>query len=571
VFRAFDPDRDRLVAVKLFRLDLPPERVLQLVAEFERLIAVGLAHPAVVAPVAAGVEGVNAYLAQDYVVGESLDLALRPGPMPVADVLRVGAQLAGAFDAAAAVQIHHGVLHPRDILLSADEVRVTGLGIARAVERLEIPVQVRRPYTAPERSSGVEWDQRADVFGLAAVLHEMLWGRRVVGVGKEAAASLTEIPGGNLSQLRAVFARALAEDPAERYGAAAELTAALQDAFSVGAERGRVIRSARLQRDREVARPQSNTVREFEPFLPLEPPSAMPEAPALTKNVESIQSVETEREAVNSRADLNLRPPPPQMIDSYAPAAGAPVTPERSRSTITPLAFALVVGAAIGFAAGFGVGSRSRPTDQALVVSDAPVPSAPDKSANAAPGGEPTERAPQAEPAPRPAPPPIVGSVLVRSTPPGARVLVDGREYGRTPLRVGDLARGAHTVRIVRDGYVVDERTVTITAAQPAHSMTARLTPERAAAVRNTTDSASRTAGARPTPVTKAPLTVESRPAGASVFIDGRLAGTTPLVLPDVDVGEHALHLDRDGYRRWASTIRVVATERNRVAASLDR
>jgi len=38
VFRAYDATRERLVAVKLFKLDLPPERAHQLVAEFERLI-----------------------------------------------------------------------------------------------------------------------------------------------------------------------------------------------------------------------------------------------------------------------------------------------------------------------------------------------------------------------------------------------------------------------------------------------------------------------------------------------------------------------------------------------------
>jgi hypothetical protein len=48
VFRAYDSARERLVAVKLFKLDLPPERGHQLVAEFERLIAANLSHPAVV-------------------------------------------------------------------------------------------------------------------------------------------------------------------------------------------------------------------------------------------------------------------------------------------------------------------------------------------------------------------------------------------------------------------------------------------------------------------------------------------------------------------------------------------
>ena len=63
---------------------------------------------------------------------------------------------------------------------------------------------------------------------------------------------------------------------------------------------------------------------------------------------------------------------------------------------------------------------------------------------------------------------------------------------------------------------------------------------------------------------------VESRPPGADVFLNGKPVGTTPLMLSDVPVGEHAIHLELAGYRRWASAVRIVASERNRVAGSLD-
>jgi hypothetical protein len=66
-------------------------------------------------------------------------------------------------------------------------------------------------------------------------------------------------------------------------------------------------------------------------------------------------------------------------------------------------------------------------------------------------------------------------------------------------------------------------------------------------------------------------LTVESRPAGANVFVDGKLVGTTPVQLPALNAGEHVVRLERDGYRRWSSLIRVVASERNRVTASLEK
>src|SRR5947207_1013485 len=124
VFRAYDPEREHLVAIKLFTLDLPPERVHQLVAAFQRLIAADLTHPALAAPLATGINGVTAFLAQDYVAAESLDLAVREyGAAPPADALRVVAQLAGALDFAAAVNIFHGGLQPRDVLLSCDDSR----------------------------------------------------------------------------------------------------------------------------------------------------------------------------------------------------------------------------------------------------------------------------------------------------------------------------------------------------------------------------------------------------------------------------------------------------------------
>ena len=614
MFRAFDPDHDRLVAVKLFRLDLPPERVHRLVAEFERLIAAGVKHPAVIAPLATGILGVNAYLAQDYVVAESLDITLRQGPSSAADALRVATQLAGALDAAAALNIEHGVLHPRDVLLSAEGARLTGLGIARAVERLGVSAQVRRPYTAPERTAGPEWGRRADVFGLAAMIHEILWGRRVAGVGDEAAAALTEIAGGDLARLRRVFGRALAEDPAGRFETATEFAGALKQAF---------VRSVRLQPDRSIGlHPDQST---SEPRLPLDVPAAStlglfePDSRRFAViddpgSVDSIDSSDAIRAADTAPATgiLNLaeRPSvvPLELSELYRPSPDGVRDEERSRSTISPLAFALLIGAALGFAAGFGVGTWGRSAD-----SDEPKTSEASVASNTNPEtGEPREetsgpareftdtevqlkadttaatssnledraadrRSPGAGErpdrragAPKPAPAaPIVGSLLVRSTPLGARVLVDGREYGRTPLTVGNLSRGAHNVRVIRDGYDPDNRQVTVTSAQRAHSVTVRLSPQRVAPVGRVATAPSRPAA--PAVPSGAPLTVESRPAGAAVFLDGRPVGTTPLVVPDVAAGEHAIHLEREGYQRWSSAIRIVTTERNRVTASLDR
>jgi hypothetical protein len=540
--------------------------------------------------VAAGIEGVDAYLAQDYVAGESLDIALRRGAASIADSLRVATELARALDAGARVNIEHGVLHPRDVLLSGEEVRLTGLGIARAVERIGVPRQVRRPYTAPERTSGSDWDRRADIFALAAMIHEMLWGRRVAATGHEAAGRLTEVAGGDLPLLRAVFGRALAEDPAKRFDTAPEFAGALGEAFSVRsvqAQRGQTVRlpSRSLMPGKADDLPAPPALDLFEPesrrFTVLDAFDAAPPAPVVS--------------VIPAIADAEMPPVlPPDVVESYRPSPDSVRAHEGSRSAISPLAFALLIGAALGFAAGFGVGTRGHsPEPGETGAADARVASntnpesttgsareftegaveagvrlKPDATvANRAPSLE--DRGARLQPDLQTSPPgptggsQVVGSLLVRSTPLGARVLVDGREYGRTPLTVGNLSRGVHHVRVTRDGYESDERQVTVTSAQRAHSMTVRLSPERLAPVAS--------AGNRPAAPSAAPLTIESRPGGATVILDGRLVGTTPLVVPDVAAGEHALRLDRDGYRRWSSAIRIVTTERNRVTASLDR
>jgi hypothetical protein len=154
----------------------------------------------------------------------------------------------------------------------------------------------------------------------------------------------------------------------------------------------------------------------------------------------------------------------------------------------------------------------------------------------------------------------------VRSTPAGARVDVDGRDYGVTPVAVRELASGTHRIRLTHDGYAPAERRVLITASRPAQSITVPLDRARVGAV------------AEPAPAVVGgverfvgTLMVDSRPAGAKVYVDGRLVGNTPVSVGNVRAGEHAVRLEHDGYRRWSSSVRVVAAERNRITASLER
>ncbi|HEY7286001.1 MAG TPA: PEGA domain-containing protein [Vicinamibacterales bacterium] len=193
---------------------------------------------------------------------------------------------------------------------------------------------------------------------------------------------------------------------------------------------------------------------------------------------------------------------------------------------------ALVIGLAIGFAGGYGIGTTRDHTTS--VLTEAQVSPA---SAAPAPGRDATEMA---------------------VTPkPEASVPATAAPRAPQPRPTAKPDQGSTTSADRRSTPPPDRRAA-------AHQE-----PER-----QTT---------RPRPTTTPPvpagtsgefvgrLNVDSRPVGARVFLDNKQIGVTPLAMPGIRAGEHAIRLERDGYRHWTSTVRVVAGEQNRVTASLDR
>jgi hypothetical protein len=547
--------------------------VHQLVAEFEQLIAADLNHPVVATPLATGITGVSAYLAQDYVAAESLDLAVREyGAAPPADALRVAVQLAGALDLAAVANVYHGALHPRDVLLSDDETRLTGVGVARALEVIGIVAPVRRPYTAPERRSSGPWNRQADVFGLAALVHELLWGRRLAAEGREVAASLSDLAGANMSALRGAFTRALAERPDDRFESALDFAEALKDAFpdvhltepaprrKKAALRKKTPASS-LPLEETLAEPQEPAI-VVDPEAPRAEPAAALEATAALESLqrfeaEPVEHVEPfvsaspaksfsvpehherleplEPEPSERLEPLEpLEPQPREHLEPFEPLAAqhpsALLTPpeplDQTHSAVWPLMAALVIGLSIGFAGGYGIGTtREHPvaTGSDMQPAQTQASVAP---ASATAGRDATEMpvAPAAVPPATAAP--------AKST--------DSRPRDRRPSPAPERRSAARS--------------------DPAPSRPAPPQARPSAAV--PTGTSGQFVGR---------LSVDSRPVGARVFLDNKPIGVTPLAMPSIPAGEHAIRLERDGYRHWTSTVRVVSGEQNRVTASLDR
>src|SRR5579884_640632 len=240
VYVAVDVRHDRRVALKVLRPELAAaigaERFLQ-----EIKTTANLQHPHIVPLHDSGeVDGVVFYV-MPFVEGESLRERLnRERQLPIADAVRIAAQVAAALDYAH----RHGVVHrdikPENILLHDGSAVVADFGISLAVQsaggaRLtQTGLSLGTPhYMAPEQAMGERSiDGRADIYALSAVLYEMLVGEPpFTGPTVQAivARTMAEQPRSITAQRHAVPAylddvvqRGLEKLPADRFGTAKE-------------------------------------------------------------------------------------------------------------------------------------------------------------------------------------------------------------------------------------------------------------------------------------------------------------------------------------------------------------
>jgi len=229
--------RDQLVAVKVFKVDAPPEQAEQIAEALQAVVQALPRHRGLVELIAAGVERDTAYLVMAHSDVPSLDSRLKPGASADSSAPAVDAEqalvivrtLAEAMDAAHARGIVHGGLHPRDIFVDDRGVcRAAGFGVATALGRAGVKVPVRRPYSPPERLTSAPIEPPADRFALGAIAFELLTGRRIAGTGSGAAARYNvTVPGADVDAVRNALAAMLAEQPAHRPSTANAFAVAL--------------------------------------------------------------------------------------------------------------------------------------------------------------------------------------------------------------------------------------------------------------------------------------------------------------------------------------------------------
>jgi eukaryotic-like serine/threonine-protein kinase len=196
---------------------------------------------------------------------ESLAERLEKGPLPVAQVLQYGTQIASALDKAHRSGVTHRDLKPGNIMLTKAGAKLLDFGLAKATPlpagatltdmtpRASPMTQHGAvlgtvPYMSPEQVEGNEVDGRSDIFSLGAVLYEMVTGGRAFQGKSEfsvASAILQKDPE-PISKLQPLappalertIAVCLAKDPDDRWQSAGDLWKELRWISEGGSQSG---------------------------------------------------------------------------------------------------------------------------------------------------------------------------------------------------------------------------------------------------------------------------------------------------------------------------------------------
>jgi ankyrin repeat protein/predicted Ser/Thr protein kinase len=255
VYHARDTHIGRPVAIKVIRLD-PGTSAEEGALLRQRLIREASAagkmyHPGIVTVHQLGEDGANVFIVMEYVEGSSLEHLLANNPLlDRAWTLDILAQIAVALDYAHKDGVVHRDVKPPNILVRGDgRVKIADFGIAKMTAQATTGmtgagVSVGSPaYMSPEQIQAKEIDGRSDQFALGTIAFQMLTGRlpfkgdtaHVVMYQIVTADPFEQQPGdATLSPpVRAVLARALAKNPADRFPGCASFIHQLTDASGV--------------------------------------------------------------------------------------------------------------------------------------------------------------------------------------------------------------------------------------------------------------------------------------------------------------------------------------------------
>jgi tRNA A-37 threonylcarbamoyl transferase component Bud32 len=263
VYKAYQPDLDRYVAVKVLNPHLTGDEDFAARFRREARAIAALDHPHIVRVYDFDTDQGVAFLVMEYLEGTSLkallrDLDCRGERMTLPEIERVIGALADALDHAHRQGVVHRDLKPANVIITPDGRPVlTDFGIAHMVDSTVITESggaLGTPaYMSPEQGKGEPGDTRSDIYALGVMLYQLCTGRVPFDADTPYAIILKHITAPLPSPrslnpdlpeaIERVILKALAKDPGDRFQTAGELGRALHAAIE-GRAQGPSLRRA---------------------------------------------------------------------------------------------------------------------------------------------------------------------------------------------------------------------------------------------------------------------------------------------------------------------------------------
>ena len=428
VYQARDPHIERLVAVKVLREDrVTSDDFVKRFLKEARVIG-RLTHSNIVAIYDVGEEQGTVYIAMEFLEGVSLSDVIKNKRLETKDVVALGIQLAETLDYAHQKGVVHRDIKPSNIIVQDDgQIKITDFGIAH-VEDSTATLQTQAgeimgtpAYMSPEQALSKPVDGRTDIFSVGIILYELTTGRRPFGgEGKNLMTVLNEIvettPQEPLAlmpsvpkELSRIIMKAMQKEPVKRFQAGREMAEALRHCLEEAAP-GSVNESPPAKSSRNVIY------------------SGVIGATLLVViGVSGVYFFTSRRQETQSPVPVTKQAPTPEpaIIKPLGVVAPVPVVTPPPQNTEKPIV-----------------------TSPPMEV---PKPSIPVQNVEAKPSMKKKLQEPE----------PVEKNVSLNivTSPPGAKVYINGAPKGTTPV-VLTLRTGQYKVRLSRPGYQDSERQI---------------------------------------------------------------------------------------------------------------
>ncbi len=251
VYKAYQPDLDRYVAIKVLHPHLTGDEDFSARFRREARAIAALEHSHIVRVYDFDTDEGLAFLVMECLEGDSLksllrDLECRDELMDLAEVGRVVGAVADALDYAHRRGLAHRDVKPSNVLITADGRPVLAdFGIARILDETVITESggtLGTPaYMSPEQGRGEPGDARSDIYAMGVLLYQLCTGRIPFDADTPYAVILKHITAPLPSprslrpelpeSIERVILKALSKNPKDRFQTAAELGRAFQTAI----------------------------------------------------------------------------------------------------------------------------------------------------------------------------------------------------------------------------------------------------------------------------------------------------------------------------------------------------